>query len=64
MVRIFTIKLRVYAEYKDQAIFNLHENKSFQRKGLKKKQKQKYEKVIQSSLKGYKVLINILLVIP
>lgn len=59
MVRIFTVKIRVYAEYNDQKIFNLHENKSFQRKGLKKT-----EKVIESFLEGYKVLINILLASP
>lgn len=59
MVRIFTVKIRVYAEYNDQEIFNLHENKSFQRKGLKKT-----EKVIESCLEGYKVLINILLASP
>lgn len=61
MVRIFTIKIRVYAECNDQEIFSPNEDKSFQWKGLKKKER---EKVIESSLEGYRVLINILLVIP
>lgn len=63
MVSTFSIKIIAYAECHEQAIF-LSPQEFFQHKLLKKKQQKKTtQKAVESSLEGYKVQINTLLVI-